>query len=122
MIVLLIYYLVPLHNNRLYNLSHPEREAMEKYIAGIIQSSSFPLGAGFFFVSKKGHTLHLCIDFCGLNQLTVKNMCPLPLVSPAFEQGTTVFPKLDLQNTYHLVRERDEIETSTVHLDILNTW
>lgn len=45
-------------SSRLYNLSRPEREAMEKYIkdslaAGLIQPSSSPLGAGFFFVSKK---------------------------------------------------------------------
>lgn len=43
-----------LPTSRLYNLSRPEREAMEKYIsdslaAGIIRPSSSPVGAGFFF-------------------------------------------------------------------------
>ncbi len=38
---------------RLYSLSVPEREAMEKYIsdslaAGLIRPSSSPAGAGFF--------------------------------------------------------------------------
>lgn len=45
----------PLLSGRLYNLSRPEREAMEKYIsdslaAGIIRPSTSPLGAGFFFL------------------------------------------------------------------------
>ncbi len=43
---------------RLYSLSRPEREAMEKYIhdsqvAGIIRPSSSPAGAGFFFVGRR---------------------------------------------------------------------
>ncbi|KAI3364918.1 hypothetical protein L3Q82_001097 [Scortum barcoo] len=56
-----------LPTSRLYNLSRPEREAMEKYIseslaAGLIRPSSSPLGAGFFFVEKKDKTLRPCID------------------------------------------------------------
>ena len=48
----------PLPSSRLFNLSRPERESMEEYIgeslaAGIIRRSSSPVGAGFFFISKK---------------------------------------------------------------------
>ncbi len=51
---------------RLYSLSAPEKEAMEKYIsdslaAGLIRPSSSPAGAGFFFCGKEGWfpaTLH----------------------------------------------------------------
>ncbi len=44
---------------RLYSLSVPEREAMEKYIsdsltAGFIRPSSSPAGAGFFFCREEG--------------------------------------------------------------------
>ncbi|KAK2885165.1 hypothetical protein Q8A73_021639 [Channa argus] len=100
----------PLPTGRLYNLSHPEREAMEKYIreslqAGLIRPSSSPVAAGFFFVSKKDKTLRPCIDYRGLNNITVKNRYPLPLLNSAFEslQGATIFTKLDLRNAYHLV-------------------
>uniref|UniRef100_A0A3Q3B4W6 ribonuclease H n=1 Tax=Kryptolebias marmoratus TaxID=37003 RepID=A0A3Q3B4W6_KRYMA len=109
-----------LPSSRLYNISRPERQAMERYIneslrAGIIRHSSSPLGAGFFFVGKKDGTLRPCIDYRGLNQITVKNRYPLPLLSSAFEtvQGMTVFSKLDLRNAYHLVRIRQGDEWKT---------
>lgn len=80
----------PLSTSCLYSLSQPKREAMEKFItdslaAGIIQPSSSPLGPFFFFVEKKDKTLRPCIDYCGLNEITVKNRYPLPLLSSAFE-------------------------------------
>ncbi|XP_060754879.1 serine hydrolase-like protein isoform X1 [Neoarius graeffei] len=105
---------------RLYSLSAPERKAMEDYIndtlaAGIIRPSSSPAGAGFFFVGKKDGSLRPCIDYRGLNDITVKNRYPLPLLSSAFEllQGATVFTKLDLRNAYHLVRVREGDEWKT---------
>ncbi|KAL0170658.1 hypothetical protein M9458_035254, partial [Cirrhinus mrigala] len=103
---------------RLYSLSPPEREAMEKYIsdslaAKIIRPSSSPAGAGFFFVEKKDGSLRPCIDYRGLNSITVKNTYPLPLMSSAFErlQGASFFTKLD--NAYHLVRIREGDEWKT---------
>ncbi|KAL2096038.1 hypothetical protein ACEWY4_008186 [Coilia grayii] len=105
---------------RLYSLSGPERRAMEEYIAdsltaGVIRPSSSPAGAGFFFVGKKDGGLRPCIDYRGLNDITVKNRYPLPLLATAFEslQGATVFTKLDLRNAYHLVRIREGDEWKT---------
>ena len=105
---------------RLYSLSSPETAAMNKYIceslaAGIIRPSSSPAGAGFFFVGKKDGTLRPCIDYRGLNNITVKNRYPLPLMSSAFEllQGAKIFSKLDLRSAYHLVRVREGDEWKT---------
>nr|XP_055073125.1 uncharacterized protein LOC129453092 [Misgurnus anguillicaudatus] len=105
---------------RLYSLSGPEREAMDKYIndalrAGLIRPSTSPAGAGFFFVKKKDGSLRPCIDYRGLNDVTVKNLYPLPLMSSAFEllQGAQFFTKLDLRNAYHLVRIREGDEWKT---------
>uniref|UniRef100_A0A8C1NZE8 Gypsy retrotransposon integrase-like protein 1 n=1 Tax=Cyprinus carpio TaxID=7962 RepID=A0A8C1NZE8_CYPCA len=105
---------------KLYSLSIPETAAMEKYISsslatGFIRPSSSPAGAGFFFVGKKDGSLRPCIDYRGLNNITVKNTYPLPLMSSAFErlQGASVFTKLDLRNAYHLVRIREGDEWKT---------
>ncbi len=111
---------IPPHG-KLYSLSAPEREALEKYLteslaAEIIIPSSSPAGAGFFFVKKKDGSLRPCIDYRGLNDITVKNRYPLLLISSAFEilQGAKIFTKLDLRNAYHLVciKEGDEWKTA----------
>ncbi|KAI2665727.1 Transposon Tf2-9 polyprotein [Labeo rohita] len=105
---------------RLYSLSIPERAAMDKYIKealenGFIRPSTSPAGAGFFFVEKKDGGLRPCIDYQGLNRITIKNRYPLPLMTTAFEilQGATIFSKLDLRNAYHLVRIREGDEWKT---------
>lgn len=66
-------------------------------------------GAGFFFVAKMDKTLWLCIDYRGLNKVTVKNLFLLPLMSMAFDilHGANFFTKLDLRHASHLVRIKE---------------
>ena len=94
---------------------------MEEYIseslaAGFIRPSSSQVAAGFFFVKKKDGGLRPCIDYRQLNNITIKNKYPLPLMSSTLEPLTqaTVFTKLDLRSAYHLVRIRrgDEWKTA----------
>ena len=105
---------------RLYSLSGPEVAAMESYIdealtAGFIRPSTSPAGAGFFFVGKKDGGLRPCIDYRGLNQITVRNRYPLPLMSSSFDclRGANMFSKLDLRNAYNLIRIREGDEWKT---------
>ncbi|KAK3572273.1 hypothetical protein QTP86_030271 [Hemibagrus guttatus] len=104
-----------------YPLSLPETKAMEEYIeealaVGHIQPSTSPAAAGFFFVGKKDGGLHPCIDYRGLNTITICYTYPLPLVPAALEQlrGAKFFTKLDLRSAYNLVciREGDEWKTA----------
>uniref|UniRef100_A0A3B3HXC3 ribonuclease H n=1 Tax=Oryzias latipes TaxID=8090 RepID=A0A3B3HXC3_ORYLA len=109
-----------LPKGRLFNLSGPEKVAMEEYVQealslGHIRPSSSPVGAGFFFVEKKDKTLRPCIDYRELNQITIKDKYTLPLISSVFDsvQEARIFTKLDLRNAYHLVRIRDGDEWKT---------
>ena len=88
---------------------------LESVASGIIRPSSSPVAAGFFFIAKKDGSLRPCIDYRQLNNITVKNKYPLPLLSSTFEPLThaTVFTKLDLRNAYHLVRIREGDEWKT---------
>ncbi|KAK3571511.1 hypothetical protein QTP86_012860 [Hemibagrus guttatus] len=72
--------------------------------AGHIRPSTSPAAAGFFFVGKKDGGLRPCIDYRGLNAITVRYPYPLPLVPAALEQlrGARVFTKLDLRSAYNL--------------------
>lgn len=62
-------------------------------------------GSGFFLTSKIDKTLRPCISYRGLNQITVKNKKPLPLLT-VYEQldNANNFTKLDPRNAYHLIR------------------
>ncbi|KAK3569467.1 hypothetical protein QTP86_031438 [Hemibagrus guttatus] len=110
-----------LPKEQIYPLSLPESKAMEEYIettlaAGHIRPSTSSAAAGFFFVGKRDRGLRPCIDYRGLNTITVRYPYPLPLVPAALEQlrGARVFTKIDLRSAYNLVRihEGDEWKTA----------
>jgi hypothetical protein len=58
------------------------------------------------FVPKKDSTQGLCIDYCALNEVTVKNKYPLPRIDDLFDQlhGTSVFSMIDLRSVYHQLK------------------
>ena len=68
---------------------------------------------------EQGSSLHKslrpCIDCRVLNQISVRNKYPLPLITSAFEpiQRATIFTKLDFRNTSHLVWIHDGDEWKT---------
>jgi hypothetical protein len=45
----------------------------------------------------------MCVDYRSLNDVTVKNMYPLPRIEDLFDQmrGARVFSKIDLRSGYH---------------------
>ncbi|KAI2647069.1 Transposon Tf2-9 polyprotein [Labeo rohita] len=118
-----------LPRGHLYSLSATEHQAMEEYVAeglraGTIRPSSSPAAAGFFFVKKKDGGLRPCVDYRGLNQITIKNRHPLPLTNTALDalSGARFFTKLDLRSAYNLVRIRvgDEWKTAFITPTFIN--
>nr|GEU42743.1 hypothetical protein [Tanacetum cinerariifolium] len=53
---------------------------------GFIRPSTSPWGAPVLFVKKKDGSFRMCIDYHGLNKLTVKNRYPLPRINDLFDQ------------------------------------
>ncbi len=96
---------------------------MEEYIeeamnSGFFRASTSPAGAGFFFVEKKDGGLRSCIDYRGLNNVTVKFRYPLQLIPSALEQlrEATIYTKLDLRSAYNLIRIKEGDEWKTAFL------
>lgn len=95
----------------IYNLSEKELAVLKEYLTeserkGWIQRSVSPAGAPVIFVPKKDGSLRLCVDYRGLNNVTIKNRHPLPLISETLDRLRTavIFTKLDIRNAYHRIR------------------
>ena len=106
---------------RTYNMSPAELKTLDEYIndalaKGRIQESTSSAGAPVLFIPRKSGELRLCVDYRGLNAITVKNRYPLPLVDEMVDRlnGSSVFSKIDLRNAYHRIRikEGDEWKTA----------
>ena len=103
-----------------YNLSETELATLREYLRsseekGWIRRSVSPAGAPILFVQKKDGSLRLCVDYRGLNKITVKNRHPLPLITETLDrlQGARSFTKLDIRNAYHRIRIRPGDEWKT---------
>jgi len=104
----------------LYNLSARELEELRRYLDDAlakewIQHSTSPAGAPILFVPKKDKALRLCVDYRGLNKVTIKNRYPLPLISEILDRvsGAKWFTSLDIKNAYYRIRIREGDEWKT---------
>ncbi|EAQ87652.1 hypothetical protein CHGG_04271 [Chaetomium globosum CBS 148.51] len=83
---------------------------------GHIRPSTSPAGYPVLFVPKKDGKLRMCVDYRQLNNETVKNRYPLPLISRLRDQlsGAQHFTRLDLPTAYaHIrIKEGDEWKTA----------
>jgi hypothetical protein len=66
----------------LVKLKEHIKEFLEK---GFIHPSSSLWGAPVIFVPEKDGTQRLCMDYCALNEVTVKNKYPLPRIDYLFD-------------------------------------
>jgi hypothetical protein len=50
----------------------------------------------------------MCVDYRSLNEVTIKNKYPLPIIDDLFDQlkGACVFSKIDLHSGYHQLKIR----------------
>ena len=53
---------------------------------GFVRPSISPWGAPILFVKKKDGLIRMCIDYRKLNQVTIKNKYPLPMIDELFDQ------------------------------------
>jgi hypothetical protein len=80
-----------------------ELEALWKWLdenlaKGFIRASSSPTGAPILFMKKGDSSLRLCVDYRGLNEGTIKNQYPLPLLHETLLQlqKARFYTKLDI--------------------------
>lgn len=93
-----------------YRRSPADRTIIEAMIkemleCGIIRPSDSEYASPVVIVSKKDGTKRFCVDYKKLNDITVKDQYPLPLIADALDavSGASWFTTLDMFNGYHLL-------------------
>jgi hypothetical protein len=83
---------------------------------GFIRASLSPAGAPILFVKKLDRSLRLYVDYRGLNEGTIKNRYPLPLIRETLNKlaKARYFTKLDVRGAYNLIRIAEGDEWKTV--------
>ena len=101
-------------HNRLFNPNQEEdlRQQMEAWSReDVIEDSNSPWGAPLIPAMKKDGRIRWCVDFRNLNQVTVKDSYPLPLIQGNLQKlgKSHIFSTLDGTGAYHniSINERD---------------
>jgi hypothetical protein len=82
---------------------------------GIIKHSTSPWSSPIVLVKKKNGDLRFCVDYCKVNQITVNDSHPLPLISDLLDsvKDAKYFSLLDLRSGYWQIPVAPEDRTKT---------
>jgi len=92
-------------------LNDEKMKALKEYLdinekRGWIRPSTLLAGAPIHFVKKKDRGLRLYVDYQQLNEITIKDYIPLPLIGESLDQlsSATIYTILDIQDVYYNLR------------------
>jgi hypothetical protein len=102
------------HSTKVYPLAPNEQVQLDEFLAenlksGRIRPSKSPMASPVFFVKKKDGSLRLVQDYRKLNEMTIKNSYPLPLISELVTKLRKArwYTKLDVRWGYNNVRIKE---------------
>ena len=86
-----------------------ERIVAEMKETGIIQDNHSSFSSLVVLMKKRDESWRLCVDYWQLNNITVKDKFPIPLVEKLLDElaATRFFSKLDLRSGYHQIRTNE---------------
>lgn len=77
---------------------------------GIIMSTQSSYSELVVNVHKKEGSLHMCPNYRDINNITIKDKFPIPVIDELLDElhGVGYFTKLDLHSGYHRIRMSEE--------------
>jgi len=106
-----------LRKRRIYPLSKNEREEVQNFVEdqlrkGYIRPLKSPQMSPVFVVGKKNGSKRMVMDYCNLNDQTIKNNYLLPLITELIDNigSKKVFTKMDLRWEFNNIRIKEENE------------
>jgi hypothetical protein len=104
----------------LYSMSRDELLVLKKWLEenlskGFIRTSTSPAAAPVLFAKKPGGGLRFCVDYRGLNAITIRNRYPLPLVQETLARLSKArfYTKLDIVAAFNNLRIKEGQEWMT---------
>ena len=105
----------------LRNQSQDELRVIRKYLKDSlsknwIRASRSPAAAPVLLVKKPGGGIRFCVDYRGLNDITVKNWYPLPLIRETLDRLSQAkyYTKLNIIAAFNRMRIKEGEEWKTV--------
>ncbi|CEL56021.1 hypothetical protein RSOLAG1IB_02035 [Rhizoctonia solani AG-1 IB] len=109
-----------LFHGPIYGMTDAESRALKEHLdtkvaTGKIRPSKSPAGAPVMFVKKPNGSLRLVVDYQKLNEVTVKDVYPLPRQDDLMAKlrDAKIFTKLDLRWGYNNVQIKEGNEWKT---------
>jgi hypothetical protein len=100
-----------LNYKQIIPMNDRESRLLKEYIndqlaKGNIQPSHSSIGHGVLFTPKKDRSDRLCVDYQPLNDATIKDQYPLPLIQEIQDKirGAKWFTKLNITDAYYRIR------------------
>ncbi|KAI1007800.1 hypothetical protein K3495_g432 [Podosphaera aphanis] len=83
-----------------------------------IRPSTSPVASPILLAKKPGGGIRICHDFRGINNITIKNRCPLPLIKESLDLicNAKIFTKFDVVSAFNRIRVAEGHEWLTAFI------